>query len=203
MRFSDVKIGHIYNVIFDPVRNCEFDGKHLALVMKKNNDKNTFIVMPLTSSPTGDGVNKIKLAPIASLPTSVKGNTTYAVFNQLRTVNASRFIALKEGKNIIECPIENKMFSELLLLSIKEVIYNVSQDDKIEILKKAYEAERVIKAKDLAYTIKGLQKSHAEHEEIPRLKREIKELLRDISFSLEKIYVDDGIQDIFNEAMHN
>lgn len=35
MRFSDVKVGYIYNVIFDPVRDCEFDGKHLAVVLKK------------------------------------------------------------------------------------------------------------------------------------------------------------------------
>lgn len=48
MKFSDIQVGYIYNVIFDPVRNCEFNGKHLALVLKRNNDKQTFIVMPLT-----------------------------------------------------------------------------------------------------------------------------------------------------------
>lgn len=56
MRFSDIKIGHIYNVIFDPVRFCEFNGKHLALVLKKNNDRKTFIVMPLTSESNGDKI---------------------------------------------------------------------------------------------------------------------------------------------------
>ena len=35
MRAGDIKAGHIYNVIFDPVRDCEFDGKHLAVVLKK------------------------------------------------------------------------------------------------------------------------------------------------------------------------
>lgn len=54
MKFSDIKVKHIYNVIFDPVRDCEFNGKHLALVLKQNNDKRTFIVMPLTSEPNGD-----------------------------------------------------------------------------------------------------------------------------------------------------
>lgn len=63
MRFSDIRVGYIYNVIFDPVRTCEFNGKHLAVVLKKNNDKATFIVMPLTSAPSGAGVNKIKLGP--------------------------------------------------------------------------------------------------------------------------------------------
>ena len=42
MRFSDIKVGCIYNVIFDPVRDCEFDGKHLAVVLKRNNDKGGF-----------------------------------------------------------------------------------------------------------------------------------------------------------------
>ena len=202
MRFSDIKVGYIYNVIFDPVRDCEFDGKHLALVMKKNNDKATFIVMPLTSAQSGAGINKIELGQIATLPTSLRGNRTYAVFNQIRTVNASRFIALKEGSNVIECPIDSNVFLELLMLGIKEIIYSVSQDDKIAILKKAYEDERVIKAKDLAYTIKGLQKPNAESgDEISGLKREIKELLQNISYSLEKQYIDDGIQSIFDDAL--
>lgn len=202
MRFSDIKVGCIYNVIFDPVRDCEFDGKHLALVLKKNNDNNTFIVMPLTTAPSGAGINKIEIGPIASLPTSLKGNRTYAVFNQIRTVNASRFIALKEGKSVIECPIDKGVFSDLLLLGIKEILHNVPQDDKIAILKKAYENECVIKAKDLAYNIKGLQKSNvASGEEISRLKHMIKETLQGISYSLEQKYIDDGIQCIFDEAM--
>ena len=203
LRFSDIKVGCIYNVIFDPVRDCEFDGKHLALVLKKNNDNNTFIVMPLTTAPSGSGINKVELGPIASLPTSLKGNRTYAVFNQIRTVNASRFIALKEGSCVIECPIDTGVFSDLLLLGIKELLHNVSQDDKIAILKKAYEGERVIKAKDLAYTIRGLKNQRVEiEEEISRLKYEIKETLQGISYSLDKKYIDDGIQSIFDEAMN-
>lgn len=203
LRFSDIKVGYIYNVIFDPVRSCEFDGKHLALVLKKNNDNNTFIVMPLTTAPSGAGINKVELGPIASLPTSLKGNHTYAVFNQVRTVNASRFIALKEGSCIVECPIDKDLFSDLLLLGIKEILHSVPQDNKIAILKKAYEDECVIKAKDLAYNIKRLLKSNsASDEEISRLKHLIKETLQGISYSLEQKYIDNGIQDIFDEAMH-
>lgn len=101
MRFSDIKVGYIYNVIFDPVRDCEFDGRHLAVVLKKNNDKATFIVMPLTSASNGDGVNKVKLGVMTTLPSSLKLNDTYAVYNQVRTVNADRFITLKEGSAIV------------------------------------------------------------------------------------------------------
>lgn len=203
MRFSDIKVGCIYNVIFDPVEACEFDGKHLAVVLKKNNDKATFIVMPLTSAPSGAGVNKIELGTIPTLPMSLRGNRTYAVLNQIRTVNASRFISLKEGGCVIECPMDKDVFSELLLLGIREILYSIPQDVKISILKKAYEGERVIKAKDLAYTIRGLKKQSVEfEEEISRLKNEIKETLQDISYSLEQKHIDDGIQSIFEEAMH-
>lgn len=203
MRFSDIKVRCIYNVIYDPVRGCEFDGKHLTLVLKKNNDNNTFIVMPLTTASSDVGINKIELGPIASLPTSLRSNRTYAVLNQIRTVNASRFIALKEGSSVVECPMDMGIFSDLLFLGIRELIHSVSQDDKIAILKKAYEGEKVIKAKDLAYIIKGLNNRRAEiDEEISSLKNEIKETLKGISYSLEQKYIDDGIQSIFDEAMH-
>lgn len=110
MRFSDILVKHIYNVIFDPVRFCEFDGKHLALVLKRNNDKRTFIVMPLTSEPNGVGVNKIKLDTITSLPLSMRNNDTYAVFNQIRTVNADRFIALKKVQMLLNQKLIVKLF---------------------------------------------------------------------------------------------
>lgn len=98
MRASDIKVGKIYNVIFDPVRECEFDGKHLALVIKKNPDGATFVVVPLTSSSNGIGINKLFVGQIESLPESLKKNDAYAVLNQIRTVNATRFISLKESK---------------------------------------------------------------------------------------------------------
>ncbi len=97
MKFSHIKPRSIYIVDFDPVRQCEFNGRHLALVLKRNNDKNTFIVMPLTSSPNGENINKINIGNIDTLPPSLRNNITYAVFNQIRTVKADRFIALKDG----------------------------------------------------------------------------------------------------------
>jgi uncharacterized protein YifN (PemK superfamily) len=202
MRFSEIKVGYIYNVIFDPVRNCEFDGKHLALVLKKNNDKNTFIVMPLTSSSRGSGINKIQLDKISSLPTSLKNNNTYAVFNQIRTVNAGRFIKLKEDDSPIECSVGEDVFSKLVILGIKEIICGNSQEQKIEILKLAYESERINKAKDLAYIIINFKKIDVDNEEkISELNNEIKKALQGISYSLEKKYVDDGIKDIFDALM--
>ena len=201
MRFSDIKVGYIYNVIFDPVRDCEFDGKHLAVVLKRNNDKATFIVMPLTSAPNGVGVNKIKLGAMNRLPSSLKTNDTYAVYNQVRTVNADRFIALKEGSAVKECPMEKHIFRKLLFLALREMVYSIPQDERIEILKSVYETELVSKAKDMAYQIVKLRK-----EEIPDKKKideflvQINETIKGVTYSLDKQFVKDGIDSIFNEA---
>lgn len=44
----------------------------------------------------------------------------YAVYNQIRTVNANRFIALKEGNNVVECMIDKDIFYNLLILGMQE-----------------------------------------------------------------------------------
>lgn len=201
MRFSDIKVGYIYNVIFDPVRDCEFDGKHLAVVLKRNNDKATFIVMPLTSAPNGVGVNKIKLGPMNSLPSSLKSNDTYAVYNQVRTVNADRFIALKEGREVKECQMEKQIFHKLLSLGLREMVYSIPQDERIEILKCAYEAEVVLKAKDIAYRIVKLRKEESpDIEQIDELLVQIRDIIKGVTYSLDKQFVKDGIDVIINEA---
>lgn len=201
MRFSDIKVGYIYNVIFDPVRDCEFDGKHLAVVLKKNNDKATFIVMPLTSAPNGVGVNKIKLGAMNSLPSSLKTNDTYAVYNQIRTVNADRFIALKEGSAVKECPMEKYIFHKLLFLGLREMVYSIPQEERIEILKSVYEAELISKAKDMAYQIVKLRKEeNPNKEKLDELLVQISETIKGITYSLDKQLVKDGIDTIFDEA---
>lgn len=201
MRFSDIKVGYIYNVIFDPVRECEFNGKHLAVVLKKNNDSATFIVMPLTSAPNGTGVNKIRIGQINNLPQSLKSNDTYAVFNQVRTINANRFISLKEGTVIKECRLDKPVFYKLLGLAIHELVYNLNQDDRIAVLKSCYENALINKAKDMAYQIIKLRNTEASDEGVIfKLLQQIKETISDISYSLDKKLIDDGVGTIFDEA---
>ncbi len=201
MRFSNIKIRHIYNVIFDPVRDCEFNGRHLALVLKRNNDNNTFIVMPLTSASNGNGINKIKLNTINSLPSSLRNNETYAVYNQIRTVNASRFIKLKEGQNVIESKIDDETFNNLFKLGIKDIMFNLDQDEKIELLKKLYEEECIAKAISLAYSIIELKKEiEVREKEIESIKQEIKDTLNGIPYKLEQSHVDNGIRDILDDV---
>lgn len=172
-----------------------------AVVLKRNNDKATFIVMPLTSAPNGVGVNKIKLGAMNSLPSSLKTNDTYAVYNQVRTVNAARFIALKEGSAVKECPMEKHIFHKLLFLGLREMVYSIPQEERIEILKSAYEAELILKAKDMAYQIVKLRKEeNPNKEKIDELLVQISETIKGITYSLDKQLVKDGIDTIFDEA---
>lgn len=202
MRFSDIKVRYIYNVIFDDVRYCEFNGRHLALVLKRNNDNQTYIVMPLTSESNGNGTNKFKIGEINSLPTSLRSNETYAVYNQVRTVNANRFISLKQGTNVVESKIDDLMFCKLLNFAVSEIMFNLNQDEKINILKDLYENEAVAKAKDLAYTIIKLKKEiQCSEEKIKSLEKEIKETLNNIPYKLEQKYIDDGISFIFDNIL--
>lgn len=87
------------------------------------------------------------------LPSSLKGNDTYAVYNQVRTVNSDRFIALKEGGAVKKCEMEKSVFHNLLFLGLREMVYSIPQDDRIQILKHTYEMELISKAKDLGYQI--------------------------------------------------
>lgn len=157
--------------------------------------------MPLTSAPNGVGVNKIKLGAINRLPSSLKTNDTYAVYNQVRTVNANRFIALKEGSAVKECPMEKHIFHKLLFLGLREMVYCIPQEERIEILKSVYETELISKAKDMAYQIVKLRKEENPNEEkIDELLVQISETIKGITYPLDKQLVKDGIDTIFDEA---
>ena len=226
MRFSDVQVRHVYNVIFDPVRNCEFNNTHLAVVLKKNNDKRTCIVMPLTSESNGVGVNKIDIGNISTLPNSLKSNTTYAVYNQVRTVNVNRFIALKEvigGVNTpIQCPMSEEIFDRILQLAILELTYHYNIDDKMKIFEKLYNEQKVNKCLDIAYNIikanKKIQlknikiennKENSEliKEEILKLQKgtdslsiELNNLLKNLNYTLSQEHILNGVQEVFENA---
>lgn len=136
-----------------------------------------------------------------NLPSSLKTNDTYAVYNQVRTVNADRFIALKEGSAVKECPMEKHIFHKLLFLGLREMVYSIPQEERIEILKSVYEAELISKAKDIAYQIVKLRKDeNPNKEKIDELLVQISETIKGITYSLDKQLVKDGIDTIFDEA---
>ena len=203
MKASDIKVGNIYYVDYEPVRNGEFNGLHLSVALKKNNDKVTFVVMPLTSSANGDGINKVNIGKVAGLPPNIRTKDTYAVYNQVRTVNASRFIAVKGKGGKIDVPVDSGIMQELYGLLMLDVLYNIPQDDKISVLKKAYDSERCNKARDLAYNIIKLRKKGASEEKITALKNEIRETLKEASYTLDAAHIADGAQVIFDEALND
>jgi mRNA-degrading endonuclease toxin of MazEF toxin-antitoxin module len=203
VKSTDIKIGHIYYVDYEPVRDGEFNGKHLSVVLKRNNDKYTFVVMPLTSSTNGDRVNKIKIGKMAGLPPSTRNKDTFAVFDQVRTVNANRFMAVKDAGNRIDVAMEGDVWLNLFELAVRDIVFNVPQDEKIAMLKKAYDRERFNKAKDLAYTVIKLRNSGAAADEkITALKDEIRDTLKDASYVLDAKQAANGIQKIFDEAVN-
>lgn len=123
------------------------------------------------------------------------------MYNQVRTVNADRFIALKEGSAVKECPMEKHIFHKLLFLGLREMVYSIPQEERIEILKSVYEAELISKAKDIAYQIVKLRKDeNPNKEKIDELLVQISETIKGITYSLDKQLVKDGIDTIFDEA---
>ena len=201
MRTLKIKVGHVYYIDYEPVRGGEFNGLHLSVVLKRNNDKNTFVVMPLTSSSNGEGTNKVNMGKISALPPSINNKNSYAVYNQVRTVNSSRFRAVKHGKNKIDVAVDNKTMQGLYDLLINDILFDVGQEDKISILKKAYDSARFNKAKDMAYNVIKLGKTIGNEEKITALKIKIKETLTDATYTLDATHITDGIQKIFDEAL--
>jgi uncharacterized protein YifN (PemK superfamily) len=198
MKSTDIKIGHIYYVDYEPVRDGEFNGKHLSVVLKRNNDKYTFIVIPLTSSANGDGINKINIGKVAELPPNIRSNDTYAVFDQVRTVNANRFMAVRDEGSRIDVSMERGVWLNLFELVVRDMVFNIRQDEKISILKSVYDRERFNKAKDLAYAVIKLRNST--DEKIVALKAEIRDTLKDTAYTLDAKQTADGIQKVFDEA---
>lgn len=196
MKFSNIKVKHVYNVIFDDVRECEFDGIHLALVLKLNNDKKTVIVMPLTSVSTGVGFNKVKLDKIDSLPSNLKTNESYAVYNQIRTVNANRFIALKdEDRKPIDVPIEDEVFSQLMILGIKDLMFNGTFDENISIIDGIKEQLLTEKAIGIAYDIRDNKG------DIKYLEQQLKLIADGLDFNYTVLHTQHRIDKIINDVI--
>jgi mRNA-degrading endonuclease toxin of MazEF toxin-antitoxin module len=198
MKFSDIKSRHIYNVDFDPVKDNEFNGLHLAVVLKKNNDKRTAIVMPLTSVPNGLGANKIEIHPF-DLPSSFSVNPSYAVYNQIRTLNANRFRRIKDdNRNPIDITISEEEYIKLISLGINELIFDYDIGKRVEVLESIYFEQKVIKAKSIAYDIKN---SHVDTDGNEKLYSEIKKLVSGITVQYSEAEIDYGIEEIISDIL--
>lgn len=202
MKFSDVKIKHIYNVIFNPVRASEFDSTHLALVLKKNNDNKTVIVMPLTTSSNGEPINKKNLGILDCLPTSLQSRgSTFAVFNQIRTINVNRMIALKENNIVIESKIKDELFFELLSLGVKDLVFALEPEEKINFFYEITKSESTKKLTSLLYELRKLRKNSEENsQKIMEIKEKIKNSLIFKNYILDE--KDSSLQNILDEFLY-
>ena len=136
MKASAIKVGHVYYVDFDPVRQGEFDRRHLAVVLKRNKNNVTFITIPLTGNSDGDSKNKIKLNITNLLPPHLRSKDTYAVYDQVRTVNASRFQVLVEGGKVYDTVVPEKELLQIYEKIIGNLLDGLDSDVK-ETIKKS------------------------------------------------------------------
>lgn len=134
MKPQDIKVGHIYYVHFNPVRRGEFSDKHLAIVIKKNVDQITFVTIPLTSKENGVDVNKVELGKLTCLPKNLRDKASYAVLDQLRTVNADRFTYLLEDGEPFEAELPDELLIKVLRGTIKDLLYGTSIEKQNAIL---------------------------------------------------------------------
>lgn len=126
MRYSDIKVGHVYYIDLCPVRDFEFGGHHMGIVLRKGHDKKTVTIISLTSKESGLGENKLKLGTLDVLPDRLKfdrnGNkvVSYLILDQVRTVAASRVAEIKDGKNldgtsnIVQCSLDQSVFQKVV-----------------------------------------------------------------------------------------
>ena len=189
MKAKDIKVGHIYYVSFDPIRRYEFGKNHLAVVLKKNADNRTFIVMPFTSLQSGEGTNKVNIGIIDTLPSHLADHDTFAVYDQIRTVELSRFQPLSEKGKITDSYVPSDIFLELYILAIKDILRNLSTDDKISAFYDAYRYALQIKLTDIAYEFKneGISKEQAQQEIIKLLTHDKDKLLSGMPANVLKI----------------
>lgn len=180
MKYSEILEKHIYIVDFNPVRDNEFDRKHLAVVLKKNPDRKTAIVAPLTTSSKGDGVTKLNLGKISTLPENLKEDKSYVVFNQVRTVNVTRFEPLYNNNNIIKCPLNDDLF-DIVINSCSDVLLTQSSlENRRDYFKTKYIENTMSLVLNAAYSIKRLLTGNNKNE-ILELQNQIKDLL-DLNF---------------------
>lgn len=202
MRYSDIKERYIYYVQFNPIIGNEFNKNHLSVVLKKNNDKRTAIVMPLTSSKSGQGENKILLDEISSLPERLKGDKSYAVYDQVRTVDFGRFQPVfkdSTGKEIVEVNLEDEVFTMLVELGTREMEKKLSLDEKMIVYKKKFNESVNEKIVNLAYQIK---RNEGNQDEIKRIENEIKGIVyNNIKYTFNDIDKENGIENIINTIL--
>ena len=178
LRHSDIKVGCIYYVDFEPTQKSEFDGKHLSLALRKNDDNHTVIVLPLTSSPKGLGKGKIELGVLKCLPLSLQNKISYAAVNQVRTVNSTRFFEIKDNGKAVAPKVDNNILEESLYAILNDITYNTDRETKNNLFKKIYIDSSVERLNILLFDLlKEINSKNKNKADISKLKSDILEIM--------------------------
>ena len=135
MRAKDIKVGHVYYVQFNPTKKGGFDNHDLAAVLKKNDNEITFIVIPLTGNDKGVGQNKIEISITNLLPPHLQNKKTYAVYDQIRTVNAARFSTLSENGKEFDVVLPEEDVVKLYEKIIENVFPDLGKEEREKIIR--------------------------------------------------------------------
>lgn len=194
MWFKDIKERRVYYVDFSPVKFGEFPTNsklHLAIVLKKNNDKNTVVVVPLTGNESGLGKNK-ECILINSLPKRLKGKKSYIVKDQIRTLNVERINKIYDNNNEVDVFIEDELYLKVIKFIQEEVSKKITLDEKIEVYKDKLSELYKLKLVELAYIVKR-------GENIESIRTKIEGILyNDIEYKFTDKEKEDGIENIIN-----
>jgi len=123
----------MYYVNFEPIRFGEFGKHHLAIVLNKSNDNITFIVVPLTSKAEGNN-GKIQIDVKEQLPSHLRNKETYAVYDQIRTVSASRFQRLTDNGETWDAIVPKSEMKRVIQAVVKNILSDLPNEAQRELL---------------------------------------------------------------------
>lgn len=197
LQHSIIKTGCIYYVDFEPTQKSEFNGKHLSLVLRKNDDNYTLIVLPLTSSNKGLGKGKIDLGILNCLPINLQNKTSYAVVNQVRTVNCSRLSSIKHNGKYIAPKVDNTIINTVFTAIITDMTYNVNIKIKNGTYREIFINSSVQIVNSLLYNIdKELKNKNTDENKISKLKSDILDIIAYIPYKIILEKIDDNVKSL-------
>lgn len=158
IRVKDIKEKRVYYVDYEPSVGNEFGKHHLSLVLKKNREDKTLIVVLLTGKKDNRTPEKTIKIKVEDLPERLKQKESYAVINKVRTLDYSRFEHILDGK-FIEVEVSDAEFTNL----ISHITDELEESLDLETKKKIY-AEKIDRAinkeiKNLVYEYKRLKEN--------------------------------------------
>ena len=171
------------------------------MVLKLNKDKRTAVVLPLTSLVSGVGGNKISLGFIASLPVNLRAAETFAVLDQIRTVDYTRFKRLDEKGKPVFSSITDKLYLDILINISSEALFNIPIDDKIYVYETLYFQALGRKLQDLAYNIIREHKKSPCVKNIESIEAEILEIINSVPQWLWENHVNKDAGEVIHEII--